>query len=211
MEKVNTRKFIDTVKTTIESNEFIERLKINLSNFPNQKHESHIRNSLVEFYNKQANNSQRALAEHPRYKNKETRKRVTIDFSICTNQTTDFTMELKYNFPKDIIKSCVKGNLNKDFINRIYNENGQKVDAFLQIVCETNKSYFSNLEKKWNLNSLSQFQLKDDKMNWENTLINEFENAEKTVKNSKYELLGKQIIKTNALTAQYYFYIIYRK
>ncbi|SDE65349.1 hypothetical protein [Cellulophaga baltica] len=208
---MNIKEFIGNIKTTIESTEFNERLKITLLNFPNQKHESHIRNTLVELYNKQKNTNQRAFAEHPRYKNKATKKRATIDFSICTNEITDFTMELKYNFPKDILKFCAKGNLNKDFINRIYNENGQKVDAFLQIVCETNKSYFSSLEKKWNLNSLSQFQLKDDKINWKNTLIDELKNAEKTVENSKHELLGKQTIKTDALPAEYYFYIIYRK
>ena len=210
IKKENTKKFIDNIKATIESNEFIERLKITLANFPNQKHESHIRNSLVEFYNKQTNTNQRAFAEHPRFTNIITRKRVAIDFSICSNEVTDFTMELKYNFPKDILKSCVKYNLKKDFINRIYNENGQKVSAFLQIVCETQKSYFNSFEKQWKLNSLSQFQLKDDKMNWENTLITEFKNAVKTVDNTRFELLGKLIIKTNILSAQYYFYIIYR-
>ena len=208
---MNSEKYVKNIRTIIESSEFIEKLKLNLSNFPNQKHESHIRNSLVELYNKKENTNKRAFAEHPRYSNKETKKRVTIDFSICTNEVADFTMELKYNFPKDILKSCVTSNIDKDFTNRIYHENGQKVDAFLQIVCETNKQYLRGFEKKWNLNSLSQFQLKEERTHWENNLINEFKNVEKIVKNSEYEILGKQKIETNDLTALYYFYIIYRK
>ena len=219
MKKDITERFISDIQTIIESKIFTEKLKLDLYNFPNLKLESHVRNSIVELYNiaNNENINQRAFAEHPRYTNEKTKSRATIDFSICTEKVVNFTMELKYNYPRDSTNftNYLNNILQKDFIDREFDKD-KKVNAFLQIVCKTNKEHFEKLETTWNLNSLSQYQLKDNNISWEKNLLNGFKDVKTLLKETQsvecdYKVLHRQEIKTNGLTMDFTFYILYRK
>ncbi|SDY12453.1 hypothetical protein SAMN05444411_1313 [Lutibacter oricola] len=216
MKKDITEKFISDIQTIITSDIFSKRLKINLSNFPNQKLESHIRNLIVEIYNEE-NSEKRAFGEHPRYKNIKTKARATIDFSICTEKVVNFTMELKYNYPRDssYFSNYLTNILQKDFIEREYDE-GKKVNAFLQIICKTDRENFEEFENKWGLNTLSKYQLNNSKITWEENLLNGFKDVKTHLKEKQnvecdYKVLHKQEIQTNDLKTDFTFYIIYRK
>ena len=201
--------YIVQIRQIIKSKEFSEKLSIVHQNFPNQKLENHIRNILVELYNKQSIISQRAFAEHPRYSNKEDKTRVSIDFSICKNEKTLFAMELKYNFPKDNQRfKDYKRVIDKNFVTRKFSSS-EYIDAFLLIVCESNKESLIKFEEKWKLNKLSKYQLKNSEIDWKENLINTFKTLEIE---HKFNYESIENLKTDQInfSSDFYFYFLYR-
>ncbi|WP_445736459.1 hypothetical protein [Mariniflexile sp.] len=208
---MNNEQYIETIKKIIESKKFNKKLKKKFQNFPNQKLEFHIRNILTEFFNKNETNGLRAFAEHPRYTDKETKKRVSIDFSITKNRNVDFTMEIKYNFPNDSNQfSKYENVINKSFVERTYHLEKREIDSFLLIICDTNRQEQFEFENKWSLNLLSQYQVKKIPSNWEQNILNILGNIKNKV-DCEFFRFSKKTIQTSELTADFHFYILYRK
>jgi hypothetical protein len=208
---MESSKYFREIERIIESDCFYKKLSSTLQNYPNQKLENHIRNILVESFNDKNKPNSRAFAEHPRYTDKETKKRISVDFSICKGETVDFTMELKYNFPNDNNQfKNYKGVISKDFITRTYYPEKRKIDAFLLIVCETNLSKQKEFEQDWKLNSLSQYQIKNPKKDWKMNLNKVFKEIKNEL-NCEFKILKQQKIITSDLIANFYFYTLYRK
>jgi hypothetical protein len=208
---MESSKYFREIERIIESDCFYKKLSSTLQNYPNQKLENHIRNILVESFNDKNKPNLRAFAEHPRYTDKETKKRISVDFSICKDETVDFTMELKYSFPNDNTQfKNYKGVISKDFITRTYYPEKRKIDTFLLIVCETNLSKQKEFEQDWKLNSLSQYQIKNPKKDWKMNLNKVFKEIKNEL-NCEFKILKQQKIITSDLIANFHFYTLYRK
>lgn len=209
---------IITDKDPIKGFTFKNRLQGLVDNFYNLKLEIYIRNILVELFNNKYFYENRAIAEYPRntFKN---RRRVSIDFSLLKNSKVQFTMEMKYNFPKDSTCFLNYNNvIESNFINRKWDEN-RKVDAFLLIVCETERDKLSEIEKnnfEPNLNCLSQYQLTQKQIekfgenSWENNLIKTF-NRYSSQQEFSYRKLHKiTLTNVDGLLFKFHFYILFR-
>jgi hypothetical protein len=209
--KIYIDNLLEIINPSKNNTDFCDGLQSSCDNFPNQKLESHIRNLLVILFNKNFNNEYRALAEYPRFN--DGNKRVCIDFSVCRNKLVDFTMEMKYNFSNDHNQFRNFGNIiNKDFVNRKWSVS-HGIDAFMLVVCDTNKKSFYDLEQDFEppLNSLSQYQIADGKRNnWKANLESQFN----TFKNDSVEFVKPKpiTIKTkDKLELNFNFYFLYRK
>ena len=123
------------ITNIIESDEFFNGLeKINLNYF-NLKQESHIRNLLLELFNYKyfhvLRPSYRAVAEYPRGDHKRVDLSI-LDLASKSNDKHTYSVELKYQFPKDKeLKNDIEI-IQSDYINR--EVDGKKTDMFILVV-----------------------------------------------------------------------------
>lgn len=205
--------YIENLIRIIKSDVFKSRLKIGLENFPNLKLESYIRNILVEMVNESSILEQkRAFAEFPRFTN-ENRKRICVDFSISSSTSTVFTMEMKYQFPKDFKDLNYRKVIEKDFCTRKYcAEEDGFVDAFLLIVCDWSEDIDrqTGFEKDWKLNQLSQYQFKKPNGQWRSDILDLFQGVTNDLENCNYKSLEIGGGNTRDFSADFHFHFLYR-
>lgn len=204
--------YAEKIIEIIESKEFKKNLESDYYNFPNQKLEFHIRNNIVKIFNSKKKYLDRAFAEHPRYKYKinSKNKRVSVDFSICSKTDVKFTMEIKYNFTNDDLRFEKYGHvIEKNFVNRIWNEKDEKIHAFLLIICETDRTKLKNFQEKWNTNDMLQYQTKRTENIWKNNIDKVFN--EKKQENNCILLKTENEIITDELSSNFYYYLLCRK
>ena len=122
-------KMFNQLLSIIESDEFKYKLNELNDNFFNLKQEIHIRNLLVELFNRDFKGEERAIAEY-RVPNKDIR----IDLALVNknNKENPFKIELKYHFPKD------KGEFSKyqESIQKHFDD--RESNGFILIVCNSN-------------------------------------------------------------------------
>lgn len=133
----------------LRSPAFKERLDLICKNYSNLKQESHIRNAILELFNKDCPKEYRAFAEHPRNYGRR------VDLSIINRNDLEhpFTVEFKYNFSRDANSfldyyNTINDDFNRDVLNGIYRDSNKE---FLKY--GKNKEKPSN-EWKPNLTSL---------------------------------------------------------
>lgn len=218
MVKHYIEKIEDIIQNEKNDISFKSRLQVVLDNFFNLKLEIHIRNLLVEIFNKNFESKYRAMAEYPRYTFKN-RKRVSVDFSILKDGKTDFTMEMKYNFPTDdSFFSNYSKVIDSNFINRKWNEE-KNVDAFLLIVGKTDKRFLTDIERDCfepPLNRISQYQLSERQISkngenfWEINLEKVFKHYGDMDGYSYKKLKNIQLTSRDKLNFEFQFYFLFR-
>ena len=182
----------------IKSDEFKEKLNELNDNFFNLKQEIHIRNLLVELFNRDFKGEERAIAEY-RVPNKDIR----IDLALVNrnNKENPFKIELKYHFPKDKGGfSEYQESIQKHFIDR--NSNG-----FILIVCDSNTEERESFEKVWLSKKTIFSELSLDKNNykWKENLEEKFKN---TADSQAYFF---EITVEKPFETTYHFFILERK
>lgn len=193
-----------TICEILCSKAFKEKLEFICLNYSNIKQESHIRNAILELFNNKNLENQRAFAEHPR----ENGRRVDLSIVNLENSGKEdkFTIEFKYNFPKDANAFRSYERIIKDDFERIID--GIRTSMFIQIVAQWEKDSKKALyDKKWKIKSnLERFV--DNNNCWLNNIRYWFN----CYKNKEYAFAYEiEPIFTETLDTKYYFFILSRE
>ena len=178
----------------IKSKTFKRKLAKLNDNFFNLKQEIHIRNLLVELFNKKLKKEgERAIAEY-RELQSETDKNIRIDLAL-SNREEVALIELKYHFAND--PQIKKESLKNYFLER------KECDYFISIICNGDKNIRKAYENFWNIETIFAGRYSDN-FEWENILKEQFQAVD-----NNYET-----IKINVYTpfeTTYHFFILKRK
>ena len=190
----------------IRSNEFRVQLAELNNNFFNLKQEIHIRNLLLELFNRyHSQEGFRAIAEYPRKPETLEDGRIShtrVDLSLVDreNKENPIKIELKYHFPKD------KGGFSKyeESIQKHFRE--RESDGFILIVCDSDTKGRENFENTWLKEETMFSKLSSDDLKWKNNLKEKFE--DKDLKAESY-FHGIKVDKPFETT--YHFFILERE
>jgi hypothetical protein len=162
----------------IKSSEFNATLENININYFNLKQELFIRNSILEMFNKKyCDANYKAFAEHPRLNG----SRVDLSIVDKADSKKPFLVELKYQFPKDVIgqyEKIIETDFNKKNI-------GKQTDLFILIVALWEISEKDQFDKNLEIDSnLSRYQFKKRDKNgsdWEQILLGNFKDINEGV------------------------------
>ena len=191
-------KMFNQLLSIIESDEFKYKLNELNDNFFNLKQEIHIRNLLVELFNRDFKGEERAIAEYL-VPNKDIR----IDLALVNknNKENPFKIELKYHFPKD------KGEFSKyqESIQKHFDD--RESNGFILIVCNSNTEERESFEKGWlpKKTIFSELSLDKNNYKWKENLKEKFRN---TADSKAYFF---EIIVEKPFETTYHFFILERK
>lgn len=187
----------EVLKEIIESPYFHEFLEKTNHHFFNLKQEHIIRNFLLKKFNESDSvKNKRAFAEFPR----KGQSRVDLGI-ISTNTKEEYLIELKYHFPKDLVKNeYLVNTINKNIYKRVINK--KKIDLLIIIICEWDKGDYIELLSDFNINTnLNNYQLKNNSV-WRENMIKHWQNN-LTI---SYDIIQHEINKP--IRAKYDFYLI---
>ncbi|MEY1639121.1 hypothetical protein [Tenuifilum osseticum] len=176
------RKQTSLLYSLFQSSEFETILENINNNYPNLKQELFIRNAILESINlkKTTSDSYRAFAEHPRGI-----KGSRIDLSIVDSDkpSMPFLVELKYQYPYDIITFDYSKTIERDFVHQKAKEKKTDLFVLFMVLWEPiDKNQFDNY---WHIDSnLSRYQTKRHDKNgrdWEQILLDNFKSINEGV------------------------------
>jgi hypothetical protein len=133
MQKTLKMQIPETICEIICSEDFKEKLDFICVNYSNLKQESHIRNAILELFNEKNKEDYRAFAEHPR------KNGLRVDLSIAPIKSNKeekiFTIEFKYNFPKDAdsfktYDKIINNDFNRDVVAGVYKNRENLLNIF---------------------------------------------------------------------------------
>ncbi len=190
----------DHLLSIIESPLLQERLELISRNYPNQKQELHIRNSILEIFNEcnsPVNSHMKAVAESRINGNK-------VDLCIVNRKELDnpFKVEFKFQFSKDFNRfKKYSSIIQKDFEAR-------ESDAFVLIVAHWNIGLKAEFDKEWKITpNLNQYICSEDQEQpeWQNNI----RELLKSFQPSHLEIIEKQV--EEPYPVNYTFYLLLRK
>ena len=182
----------------IESDEFKEKLNELNDNFFNLKQEIHIRNLLVELFNKKfKKEGERAIAEYRIPNKKASNKNIRIDLALV-NTNKKALIELKYLFPND--PQIEKESLKKYFSER------EECNYLIAIICNGNKHIREAYEHYWGIETIFSGRYSEDSQ-WKELLEKQFKSLESE---SNY-LEPIEITVEKPFKTTYHFFILERK
>lgn len=190
----------DHLLSIIESPLLQERLEVICRNYPNQKQELHIRNSILEIFNEcnsPVNSHMKAVAES-RINGKK------VDLCIVNRNELDnpFKIEFKFQFSKDF-------NRFKKFNSIIQNDfETRESDAFVLIVAHWNKELKAQFDSEWKITpNLNQYicPLNQEQSEWQKNI----RELLKMFQPSHLDIVEKKI--QDPYPVKYTFYLLLRK
>lgn len=190
----------------IRSDEFRVQLAELNNNFFNLKQEIHIRNLLLELFNRyHSQEGFRAIAEYPRKPETLEDGRIShtrVDLSLVDKEEKEnpFKIELKYHFPKDkggFLK--YEESIQKHFTDR-------KSDGFILIVCDSDINGRKNFENTWLKEETMFSNLSSNDLKWKNNLKEKFQDENLKAESNFYEIKVDKPFETT-----YHFFILERK
>lgn len=181
----------------IKSKTFKRKLAKLNDNFFNLKQEIHIRNLLVELFNKKLKKEgERAIAEYRELQN-ETDKNIRIDLAL-SNRKEVALIELKYHFAND--PQIKKESLKNYFLER------KECNYLIAIICNGNKHIREDYEHYWGIETIFSGRYSEDSQ-WKELLEKQFNSLESE---SKY-LEPIEITVEKPFETTYHFFILERK
>ena len=150
----------------IRSDEFRVQLAELNDNFFNLKQELHIRDLLVELFNKKCKEDERAIAEY----REDPEKNIRIDLALVNKSSKEeILIEFKYHFPKD-------PQIEKKQSLKKYFEEREECHYLISIVCDGSRKGREQFEKEW-LNKktifASRYSEDTEKTQWKEKLVKE--------------------------------------
>lgn len=192
-------KMFNQLLSIIKSKRFKRKLAKLNDNFFNLKQEIHIRNLLVELFNKKfKKEGERAIAEY----RVDPNKNIRIDLALVNkdNKENPFKIEFKYHFPEDREIKSTKS-LNKYFKERT------ECDYLISIICNDNEKTREQFEKKWLIKNTIFANRYSEGTEWRKKIEEEFKSLESE---SNY-LKPIEITVEKPFETTYHFFILERK
>ena len=181
----------------IESDEFRVQLTELNDNFFNLKQEIHIRNLLVELFNRYFKGEERAIAEYRVPNKKIPNKNIRIDLAL-KNKNEEILIELKYHFAND--PQIREESLRNYFEKRI------ECNYLISIICNGKEKTRNAYEADWGIKTMFGSRYSEDSQ-WKKLLEKQFKSLESE---SNY-LKPIEITVEKPFETTYHFFILERK
>lgn len=190
-------KMFKQLLSIIESDEFRVQLNELNDNFFNLKQEIHIRNLLVELFNRYFKGEERAIAEYRVPNKKIPNKNIRIDLAL-KNKNEEILIELKYHFAND--PQIREESLRNYFEKRI------ECNYLISIICNGKEKTRNAYEADWGIKTMFGSRYSEDSQ-WKKLLEKQFKSLESE---SNY-LKPIEITVEKPFETTYHFFILERK
>lgn len=118
-------------------------------------------------------------------------------------------MELKYNFTNDNSQFKKYASvIERNFLNRIWNDKKENIHAFLLIVCEIDRTELAKFQDFWKVNDMNQYQTRKKPEIWKQNIEDMFDLI-KIEHNCLLEKVSNEV-KNEDLKANLYYYLLYK-
>ena len=190
-------KMFKQLLSIIESDEFRVQLTELNDNFFNLKQEIHIRNLLVELFNRYFKGEERAIAEYRVPNKKIPNKNIRIDLALVNNNKK-VLIEFKYLFPND-------PQIEKESLKNYFSER-EECNYLIAIICNGKEKTRNAYEADWGIKTMFGSRYSEDSQ-WKKLLEKQFKSLESE---SNY-LKPIEITVEKPFETTYHFFILERK